>query len=205
MYTSSGRYTGANVRRMYSKYEEAAQRGLELMVVRVDEARHHDFAARVDLRGAARVQVRPDGEDLLSLDQHVGLGEFALVGHAGVHRHHVAAADDIAPAPLARILRPIVVLRSGRARGEQTHPRRGGCGRGRSLQEIAPPELRMVLRFALNAQYAHLGFSLRSENCDYRGACRGLSACVPRDAPRFDFSLARCSREVVHKFSEGPG
>jgi len=66
------------------------------------KARHHDLAPRVDLSGAARLQVRPDRDDLLSLDQHVGLGEFALVGHAGVHRHHRAAADGHSAGPACR-------------------------------------------------------------------------------------------------------
>ena len=95
MYTSCGRYTGANVQQNVLEIgrlrarraravvdqdavgEEAAQRRLELVVVRVDEARHHDAAARVDLGGAAGVQVRADGEDLLALDQHVALREVA--------------------------------------------------------------------------------------------------------------------------------
>src|SRR5207247_6996670 len=92
--------------------EKAAQRGLELVVVRVDEARHDDLAARVDLAGAAGAQVRPDGEDLLALDQHVGLDE---VTYRRVHRRDVAAADDVAPASPAAVLRRVVVLRRGRA------------------------------------------------------------------------------------------
>src|SRR5437588_472418 len=43
--------------------EKAAQRRLELVVMRVDKAGHDDAAGRVDLCGA-RTQVRPDGEDL---------------------------------------------------------------------------------------------------------------------------------------------
>ena len=60
--------------------EEAAQRRLELVMVRIDEAGHDDAAAGVDHRGAAGLQVRSDGEDLLALDQHVGLGEVADCG-----------------------------------------------------------------------------------------------------------------------------
>ena len=56
--------------------EEAAQRRLELVVVRIDEAGHDDAAAsRRSLRPPPAVQVRSDGEDLLALDQHVGLGQ----------------------------------------------------------------------------------------------------------------------------------
>ncbi len=53
--------------------EEAAQRRLELVVMRVDEARHHDAAARVDLVGVAGADVRRDGEDLLAFDEDVAL------------------------------------------------------------------------------------------------------------------------------------
>ncbi len=117
--------------------EKAAQRSLELVVVRIDEARHDDLAACVDLVRVARVQVRPDGDDLLALHQHVGTGE---VSDLRVHRHHVAAPDDIAPATLAGVLRSVVVVRRGGSRREQAHPR-SSRGRGRSLEEIAPPEL----------------------------------------------------------------
>ena len=55
--------------------KEAAQRRLELVMVRIDEAGHDDAAARVDHCGAAAVQVRSDGEDLLAFDEDVGLGE----------------------------------------------------------------------------------------------------------------------------------
>ena len=42
-------------------------------MVRIDEAGHDDAAAGVDHVGVAGVQVRSDGDDLLALDQHVGL------------------------------------------------------------------------------------------------------------------------------------
>jgi hypothetical protein len=38
-------------------------------MVRIDEAWHDDAAARVDLRGVSRMQVPPDGKNLLALDQ----------------------------------------------------------------------------------------------------------------------------------------
>src|SRR5262249_61733544 len=63
--------------------EEAAQRGLELVVVRINEAGHDDGAAGVDRRTAG-VQVWSDGENLLAFDQHVGLREVA---EALIHRH----------------------------------------------------------------------------------------------------------------------
>src|SRR6185295_19242857 len=139
--------------------KEAAQRGLELVVVRVDEPRHDDLAAGVDLAGTACFEVRPDRDDLLALDQHVGAGELALVGHARVHRHHDSAADHIAPTPPAAVLRRTIVVTVVRARRrvEQAHPRGTGRGCRRSLQEIAPSELRarVVLRTSLVAQDAH--------------------------------------------------
>ena len=117
MYTSCGRYTGANL--LENEFEvggvaarrarpvvdqqpvgeEAAQRSLELVVMRVDEARHHDAAARVDHRSAIRAQVRPDGDDLLAFDQHVGLRKIADLR---VHRHHGAAANEVVADPADR-------------------------------------------------------------------------------------------------------
>jgi len=45
-----------------------AQRRLELVMMRIDEAGHDDAAGGVDHCGAARLQVRSDGADLLALD-----------------------------------------------------------------------------------------------------------------------------------------
>src|SRR6266852_3903928 len=120
MYTSSGRYTGANfqqnvfvVCRIRARRprtvvdqdavgEEAAQRGLELMVVRIDEARHHDAAGRVDhARAMTRLQIRPNGEDLRALDQHVARSK---VTDGRIHRHDVPAANDIKPPGCAAVL-----------------------------------------------------------------------------------------------------
>ena len=118
--------------------EEAAQRGLELVVVRVDEAGHDDAPARVDDVGGARRQVRSDGKDGLALDQDVGLGEIA---HPRVHRHHRAATNDVTPAGPAACLRQLGQvrgLRRGRARCEQIDACRGNADRGRALEKIAP-------------------------------------------------------------------
>jgi hypothetical protein len=117
--------------------EEAAQRRLELVVVRVDEAGHDDAAAGVDHIGAARLQIGADRQDLLALDQHVGVGKVA---DRGVHRHHRAAPDDVAPAASAGAFRRVPVVRGGRARCEQFGAGRGGgsAGGGRRLQEVAP-------------------------------------------------------------------
>ena len=65
--------------------EKAAQRRLELVMVGVDKPGHDDAASCVDLRCAARMQVRPNGEDLLALDQHIGLCEVADLR---IERHH---------------------------------------------------------------------------------------------------------------------
>ena len=115
--------------------EEAAQRRLELVMMRVDETGHDDAPAGVDHAGAGDAQVRTDGDDLLALDQHV---RFDEITHRGVHRHDVAAANDVAPSRPAEVPGGvIVVLRCGRARAEQVQPRRGSTGRRRDLQEIA--------------------------------------------------------------------
>ncbi len=120
-------------------------------MVGVDEAGHDDAAARVDLGGAARVQVRPDGEDFLALDEHVGLGKIA---HVRVHRHHGTAANDIAPATPAGVLGHVPVVRRAGARREQIGTCGGDPGRGRRLQEIAP-RTGMDLRNSFIAQFAH--------------------------------------------------
>ena len=49
--------------------EEAAQRRLELMVMRVDEARHHDMPGRVDDRGVGRMNGGGDLDDGRPLDR----------------------------------------------------------------------------------------------------------------------------------------
>src|SRR4029077_3005913 len=131
----------------------ASDRRPGLVMVGVDEARHDHLAARIDLGCAARAQVRPDGEDLLALDQHVGLRK---VSNFRVHRHHRAAADDVATAALAAVFRPVVVVRRGRTRREQACSGRSGPSRRGGLQEIAPPE--MVLRISVLAKDAHFGF-----------------------------------------------
>jgi hypothetical protein len=135
----------------YPVGEKAAQRRLELVMVRIDEARHDDAAAGVDHVGVAGVQVWSDGEDLLALDQHVGLGEVA---HIRVHRHHGTAANDVAPAPPAVVLGRVLAVRGGRASREQIETCGGGPGRGRRLQEVAPRS-GMTLRDSFIAQFAH--------------------------------------------------
>ncbi len=134
--------------------EEAAQRGLELVVVRIDEAGHDDAPARVDHVGAARRQVRPDGKDGLALDQDVGLGEVA---HFRVHRHHRTAANDVAPARPAAVLRRV---------GRLANCAAAGRGANRLTPAAATPAAAAPLRksrrepkrffTSLVAKFAHL-------------------------------------------------
>src|SRR5262249_12872655 len=130
--------------------KEAAQRRFELVMMRVDEARHDDAAGGIDLRRAARLQVGSDSQNLLALDQHVGAREVA---HLRIHRHHRAAADDVAPAVRAAVRRH-VGLRSRRSRREKIETRGSGTGR-RSAFEKSPTRTEMILWLALIAQYAH--------------------------------------------------
>ena len=72
-------------------------------MVRIDEARHHNAACRIDLASAAdAAQVWLDGKYLLALNEDVGPGEaphyFVLGPHVWVHRHHGAAANNVAAA-----------------------------------------------------------------------------------------------------------
>ena len=95
--------------------------------------RHDDAASGIDLRSAAGVQIRSDGEDLFALDKHVGLREIA---DFRVERHHRAATNDIAP-PRPATVGWRVVSRGG-ARREQVQPRSRDPGRRRTFQKIAP-------------------------------------------------------------------
>src|SRR5215472_9413808 len=47
--------------------EPATHRCLELVVMRIDEARHHNATGAVNHRGAACTQIRSDCKDLLAL------------------------------------------------------------------------------------------------------------------------------------------
>jgi len=123
----------------------------KLVMVGIDEARHDDAPGGVD-HGAAGAEVRADREDLLALDQHVGAGEVADLR---VHRHHRAAANDIAPARPAAVLGHIIVRRRG-ARREEVEAGGDGAGRRRTFEEVAP-RTEMVVRPACIAQHAHVG------------------------------------------------
>jgi hypothetical protein len=138
------------------------------MVMGIDESGHDDAAARVDLRGVAGEQIASDGQNLLALDQHVGLRKVADLR---IHRHHRAAADDGAPAGPAHVRwRPVV--RRRRTRGEQIEARGDRAGRRRAFQEIAPRG-KMVLWPAFIAQSAHGGVSPLQviRNDDFESFC----------------------------------
>jgi len=110
--------------------QEAAQRRLELVMVRIDEAGHDDAAGGVDVGAAACSEVRADGEDLLALHKHVRPGEVA---DGRVHRHHGTAANDVAPARLAGAWEWSRLLRCGGARRKQIETCGGGTGRRRAF------------------------------------------------------------------------
>ena len=71
--------------------EEAAQRGLELMAVRVDEAGRYDMPGRVDDGGVGRVDPGCDLGDFRSVDEHVADG---VIADALVHRENRSALDQ---------------------------------------------------------------------------------------------------------------
>ena len=93
-------------------------------MVRVDKAGHDDPAGSIDHLGTPCSQVCSDCEDLLALDQHVGLGEVAYLR---VHRHDRATANDIAVTSLTAV--PRWVICRGGARREQSKTSRGEPGR----------------------------------------------------------------------------
>jgi hypothetical protein len=112
--------------------------------------------ARVDDRGASRLEIRPDREDLLALDQHVGLSKIA---HRRIHGHHGPAADQQPPPRPPTVFGPdlVIVVLCGSRRRVQAQPGRR-CGRCRGFQEIAPGTVvgaRVVLRPAVIAHPAH--------------------------------------------------
>jgi len=123
------------------------------MVMRVDEARHHDPAARIDHRSAIRAQVRADGDDLRAFDQHVGLRKIADVR---VHRHHGPAANEQSPTRPTAVARLVPAVSRCTTRREQAGS--GSARRGCRLQEIAPRVV-VVLWIAFITEFAHLSSS----------------------------------------------
>ena len=71
--------------------EERAQRRLELVVVRVDEAWHDDMPALIDDRRVGRVDPGGDLGDFRSVQKHVA---DRVIADAGVHRQHGPALDQ---------------------------------------------------------------------------------------------------------------
>jgi hypothetical protein len=102
-------------------------------MMRIDESGHDDAAARVDHGGTRGTEVWTDGLDLPAFYQQVG---FCEVTYGRVHRHDVAAANDVAAPIPAAVPRGIVVLRCGRTLTEQAQSRDGRTSRCRDLQEI---------------------------------------------------------------------
>src|SRR5439155_24291154 len=93
-------------------------------------------------------------ENFLALDQNVGLGKVADLR---VHRHHRAAANDVAPVGPAAVLgqaRQVRRLRCGGARREQIETCGGNPGRRGPLQKVTPG-IDMILRPSSTAQLAH--------------------------------------------------
>ena len=71
--------------------EKAAQRRLELMAMRIDEARRDDMPGRIDDGGVGRVDPSGDLGDFRSLEQHVADG---VIADALVHRQYCPALDQ---------------------------------------------------------------------------------------------------------------
>ena len=80
----------AEIVREHAVRQHVAQRALIEMMVRVDEARQHDHARRVD-RGRVGADIRAHGDDLLVLDQDVRLLE---VSDGGIEAQHHAALEQ---------------------------------------------------------------------------------------------------------------
>ena len=83
---------------MHAVGDDAARDRLILVMVRIYEARHDDHALAVD-DARVRLDVGPNRDDLLALDQHVGLHEIA---DRWIHRHDDAVLQE--DAVLAAVL-----------------------------------------------------------------------------------------------------
>jgi hypothetical protein len=139
--------------------QKASQRRLELVMVGVNEARHHDASRRIDFRGTVGAQIRSHREDLRPFDQHIGLWKIADLR---IHRHHGAAADDQAPARAPIIVgRAAAAVRLRNARREQIHRtccRRRGRRRFQEVPARIAGRMWVILRLAFIAQFAHARF-----------------------------------------------
>ena len=115
--------------------QEAAQRGLELVMVGIDEARHDDHAVGLDHVGATGIEVRPHGGNPAAVDQHVGDGEIA---DPGIHGQNRAATDDVAPAGSPSVCGQGRAL-STRRLPVHKHRANGGCpGAPGGQEKVAP-------------------------------------------------------------------
>ena len=110
--------------------EDAPQQALVEMVMRVDEARHHDAIGGVDHRCVVvrNCDARPDFADLAVLDQHIGLREVA---DAAVEGEDDSALEQDATLALHPGQQSIGVRRSGSlcAGAVREERERGSAGR----------------------------------------------------------------------------
>ena len=111
--------------------EKTAQRRLELMAMRIDEARHDDMPGRVDDGGVGRVDPGGDLGDFRSVDEHVA---DRVIADALVHRQDCPAldqraatlnADALGHGGRCRAMRGFKVDRRG---APQVRRGRGCCG-----------------------------------------------------------------------------
>jgi hypothetical protein len=77
--------------------ENAAQNGFVLVMVGIDKARHDDHPGGVH-HDSRRIQISPDGKDLLSLDQHIAVREIA---NLWIEAQHCAAFQENAMSRIA--------------------------------------------------------------------------------------------------------
>ena len=141
-------------------------------------------------------QVWPDGDDLRPLDQHVARRELT---DGRVHRHDVAAADEVAAPSLAMVLGR--VGRRGRGAQQADARRRRGRRGGGDLQEVAPRPLDrrpMLLGLSCLAELAHGRPPL------------GCTSDHPRSGPTArigpssrDVASAHCSRMAAQEAPDG--
>ena len=171
--------------------EKTAQRGLELVMMRIDEAGHHDAPGRVDHLRVASVDVGTDGGDLLTVDEYVGL---RVVADLRVDRHDRAAADQVSPAGFAAPRGHLAGLRGSRTWGEQVDPGLNGAGRGRAFQELAAAEGLQSDRIAQDAHgipprfcriFSALGLGAAAENLG------GRASAIPTRHPGQIFRYAK--------------
>ena len=104
------------------------------MIVRRDEARHHDHAPGIDHIGAC-LQVGPDFQDPLSFDQNVGTFEIT---DGRVQRQHDAALDQNAAFGRAAVFRRLRALCGERGAARQASCEAAGQNPGGArFQEAA--------------------------------------------------------------------